>query len=157
MAIAQDGQGRTVRVQQSGWIYLARCSLEAPSRRKPMKTVTRYLPRIALAAGALLALGGCVYGPPRTGVVYDDEVGPYYDSYYASPAYSPGYYYGPAYYGSYYDPWYSGWPIGFGLGLSYYGGGHHYSGHHWSGGHHSGGHYSGGHHSGGGGGHHHGH
>lgn len=86
---------------------------------------------IALLAAAGLGLGGCVYYPVRTGVVYDGANGnavvDYDDSrvgYYA-PA--------PAYYG-YYDPyWYGpGW-YGFGpsISLGFYGGywgGHHYRG-----------------------------
>ncbi|HEX7914806.1 hypothetical protein [Rudaea sp.] len=89
-----------------------------------------------MLAAAGLGLGGCVYYPVRTGVVYDGANGnavvDYDDSrvdYYA-PA--------PAYYG-YYDPywygpgWYgSGW-YGYGpsISLGFYGGywgGHHYRG-----------------------------
>lgn len=122
-----------------------------------MKPLARQLTRLAIGAGALLALGGCVYGPyERPGVVYDDEVAPaYYGGsygYYGGPYYSPSYYgyYGPAYY----DPWYS-WPYNVGLGFYYSGGhnwhgGHHHGGYRHGGGHHSGGHHSGGHH-----GHHH--
>jgi hypothetical protein len=111
-----------------------------------MKPVARHLSRVAFAAAALLMLGGCVYAPPRTGVVYDDGTrsgSVYYDDYYGDGYYGgPGYYgpaYYPAYYGpGYYNPWY-GWPFGVGFGFSYYGGGgHHY--HHgggtWHGGSH---------------------
>jgi len=92
---------------------------------------------IALLAAAGLGLGGCVYYPVRTGVVYDggngNAVVDYDDSRvgYYTPA--------PAYYG-YYDPyWYGpGW-YGFGpsISLGFYGGywgGHHYRGP-WRGGH----------------------
>jgi hypothetical protein len=124
-----------------------------------MKSLARHLPRVALAAGVLLTLGGCVYGPgyyQRPGVVYDNgsATGAYYDDDYgpgyAGPAYYPGYYYGPSYA---YDPWCCyGWPWGVGLGFYGYYGGHH--GWH-DGGHHGGGTWhghSGGSHSG-----HHGH
>ena len=105
-----------------------------------MKSLARHLPRVTLVAGALLALGGCVYGPgyyQRPGVVYDNgnATGAYYDDDYGpayGPGYYPGYYYGPSYA---YDPWCCyGWPWGIGLGFygSYYYGGHH-------GGHHGGG------------------
>ena len=66
------------------------------------------LMRTALAATALLMLGGCVYGPgyyQRPGVVYDDgaavtsEPGYYADS---------TYYGGPGYYESGYQPAYGG-------------------------------------------------
>ena len=113
---------------------------------------------LALVAGMLFMLGGCVYGPgyyQRPGVVYDDGTATYsaaapagyydYDDYYA-----PGYYYGPGYapwccYGGYY-PW-----IGVGFYGSYYhgyhGGGWHGGGYHGGGGWHGGGHgHSGGHH-----------
>jgi hypothetical protein len=118
-----------------------------------MKRFTSRLHRTALAATALLMLGGCVYGPgyyPRSNVVYDDGrvSGPAYsDDYYSDGYYaSPGYYYGPSYYGYgpgyYYDPW---WPVG--LGIGFYGGysfgGHHHGGH---GGYSHGGHGGGSHH-----------
>jgi len=116
-----------------------------------MKRFTSRLHRTALAAAALLMLGGCVYGPgyyPRSNVVYDDGrvSGPAYsdDGYYSDGYYAgPGYYYGPSYYGYgpgyYYDPW---WPaIGIGFYGSYYYGGHH-------GGYSHGGHSGGSHHHG---------
>ncbi len=80
---------------------------------------------------ALLALGGCVYGPgyyQRPGVVYDDGTATYSDD--GAPAgYADGYgYYGPGYY---YDPWccYGGPWLGLGFYGGYYYGGHGYYGH----------------------------
>jgi hypothetical protein len=115
---------------------------------------------LALVAGMLFMLGGCVYGPgyyQRPGVVYDDGTATYSGG---GPA---GYYgaddgdYAPAYYGGYgyaYDPWccYGGYYPWIGLGFygSYYHGYHGYHGGGWHGG---GGHGGGGSH-GSGGGHH---
>jgi hypothetical protein len=84
---------------------------------------------ILLAAGALLALGGCVYTPgyyARPGVVYDDGTTDH------APAYDYGYY-APGYY--YANPWccYGGiWPW---IGLDFYGGYYYHGRGHWNGSH----------------------
>src|SRR5215469_17794168 len=93
---------------------------------------------ILLAAGALLALGGCVYTPgyyARPGVVYDDGTAVYgpapgYDYGY----YAPGYYYGGpgCCYGGFW-PW-----IGFSYYGGYYRGGYRHDGHGWHGAPHGG-------------------
>lgn len=114
-----------------------------------MKAVLRNLPKMLIAATALLMLGGCYYPYPayytRPGVVYDDgtATGPAYNGdsgYYApAPAYYGGPYYagyGYPYYGYGYAPYYWGFPIGLSFGYSYYGGGHYHGGHGGHGGHH---------------------
>lgn len=70
----------------------------------------------AIALPALLALGGCVYGPDY-GYVRGD--GYYGDAYYGAPVYYDDYSYGPGYYGGYYGP-----SLGFYYYDGYYGGRH---------------------------------
>ena len=71
---------------------------------------TMRVARTMIAAAALMALAGCVYGPPPA----------------PPPAYSydPGYYYAPGYY---YGPQYYGPPVSLSFGF-WGGGGYH---HHW--------------------------
>jgi hypothetical protein len=70
--------------------------------------------RTMIAAAALMALAGCVYGPPPPG---------------PPPAYGydPGYYYAPGYY---YGPQYYGPPVSLSFGF-WGGGGGGYHHHHW--------------------------
>ena len=110
-----------------------------------MKPMLKRVMASALLAGALMTLGGCVYGPgyyQRPGVAYDDGYGPAASR--GSVVYDDDYYYaGPSYYAPAYYPYYSPW-YGFGgpwLGLSFYGSYHGGYGHHWHGGpSHGGGH-----------------
>ena len=118
---------------------------------------------LLVLSGALVGLGGCVYGPgyyQRPGVTYDNGAGPVYDNG-GSVAYDDDYYAPDYYYGSAYGPYccYGGWGWGWGwpyVSLGFYGGYGHYHGWH-GGGWHGGGWHGGGSHGGGwhGGGHSH--
>jgi hypothetical protein len=93
-----------------------------PQEASAMKTWIKS----AIALPALLALGGCVYGPDY-GYVRGD--GYYGDAYYGAPVYYDDYSYGPGYYGGYYGP-----SLGFYYNDGYYGGRHRHwnNGGHWN-------------------------
>jgi hypothetical protein len=103
--------------------------------------VMKRLIGLVFAAGALITLGGCVYGPgyyQRPGVVYDDGNGNGTVVGGAAVGYDNDYYYAPGYaYGGYYSPWY-GYGFAPFIGLGFYGsyyGYHGYHGHGYGGSH----------------------